>query len=445
MNYLIDTLIAAWHLACAVSPYLLLGFFLSGLVRLWVPSKVTSPHFSKKGLGSVIRGALYGLALPIASGKTLSKAIQLRRLGASRGGTISFLTSASQSGIDSFAVVYALIGLPFAIIRVVVSFLTSLFVGFLVTTSPDEKAHKSRSHHKRKASFFQRMYGAEAEKEKNDSLLHVIKNAFFYSFVRMPRHVGGWLVVGLLVAGFILVCVPDDTFEFFLNDSIFSIFFVLILVPLMHVCATGTLPIAYALMLRGITPGAIIVLLMAGVATNLSSMKLIRGTMGWRVLILYVAGVVFCSIMFGVMIDTRLPHALFAVSPLRYFGASATEPEWWATAMTIVLFILICIGHLQSLQYHRRHHHRHQESQMLKDVVTVMLFDVTGMTDRNSAILIQKSISSMEAIEGCEVSFTHGQAMVKGVNLRAENIVNAIESLGFEASYLQQIDVEETV
>ena len=74
-----------------------------------------------------------------------------------------------------------------------------------------------------------------------------------------------------------------------------------------------------------------------------------------------------------------------------------------------------------------------------------MLFDVTGMTDRNSAILIQKSISSMEAIEGCEVSFTHGQAMVKGVNLRAENIVNAIESLGFEASYLQQIDVEETV
>lgn len=447
MNYFIDTLIAAWHLACAVSPYLLFGFFISGVVRLWVPSEVSSPRFSKKGFGSVLRGALYGLALPIASGKTLAKAMQLRRHGASKGGIISFMTSASQSGLDSFAVVCGLIGLPFAVIRVIASFFTSLFVGFLVTTSPDEKGHESRHrNHRKKASYFQKMYNAETEKKTNDSFLHVVKKAFFYAFVRMPRHVGGWLIFGLLFAGLILVCVPDDTFEFFLNDTVFSIFFVLILVPLMHVCATGTLPIAYALMMRGITPGAILVLLMAGVATNLSSMKLLRGTMGWRVLILYVAGVILSSIMCGTLIDTRLPQSLFAVSSTRYYGASAIEPEWWVVVLTITLFMLIVIGHVQSFRYHRRHHHhRHHEALVSKNVVTVMLFDVTGMKDRNSAILIQKSICSMEAIEGCEVSFTHGQAMVKGVNLRAESIVDAIESLGFEASYLQQIDVEETV
>lgn len=446
MNYFVDTLIAAWQLACAVSPYLLLGFFLSAVVRLWVPSEVSSPRFTKKGFGSVLRGALYGLALPIASGKTLAKAMQLRRLGASRGGTISFLTSSSQSGIDSFSVVCGLIGLPFAVIRVVASFLTSLFVGFLVTTSPDEKAHESRHRsHRKKASYFQTMYGGEAEKKKKDSFMHIAKKAFFYSFIRMPRHVGGWLAVGLLVAGLIVACVPDDTLEFFLNDTVFSTFFVLILVPLIHVCATGTLPIAYALMLKGITPGAILVLLMAGVATNVSSVRLLRGVMGWRVLILYVAGVILSSIMFGTMIDTRLPHSLFAVSPIRYFGDSASEPEWWAVMLTIILFALITYGHVQSFRYHRRHHHKHHETKTAKKVVTVMLFDVSGMRDRNSAILIQKNILSMEAIEGCEVSFTHGQAMVKGVNLRVESIVDAIESLGFEASYLQQIDVEETV
>ena len=435
-------------MACAASPYLLLGFFLSAVIRIWVPSELKSPNFKKKGLGSVFRAALYGLLLPIASGKALAKAMQLRRNGASRGGTISFLTSTSQSGIDSFSLVSALISIPFAVIRVVVSFITALFVGFLVTTFPDEKNHTSHHHHRhshRKASFFSKMYEAEMSKESQNAFLHAVKNAFYYAFVRMPKHVGGWFVIGLFVAAFVFVCVPDDTFEFFLNDTVFTIFFVLILVPLVHVCATGSVPIAYALMLKGITPGAILVLLMAGVATNVSPIKILRGTFGWRVSIFYVVGVTFCSILFGIMIDTRLPHSLFTVYTSRYLGQDAVSPEWWAVLSSIAVLLLIAYGHLKSFQYHHKHSHEHREERVAQRVVNVMLFEVNGMHDRNSAVLIQKSILQMEAIDDCEVSFSHKQAMVKGLNLSADNIINVITSLGFEASCVQQIDVEEAV
>ena len=247
-----------WALLCEMAPYLLLGFLLAGLMHAFIPRQVYANYLSKPNFRSVLLAALFGVPLPLCSCGVLPTAMGLRREGGSKGATVSFLIATPQTGVDSIFATYSLMGLPFAIIRPIVAFLTAILGGEMVNVFED----KDEIIVVRKT----------IEKEQPKSFFEKLKESLSYGFVEMMADIGKWLVVGLVVAGMITTLVPDQWFEVFKDNSLLSILLVLCISVPMYVCATGSIPIAVALMMKGLTPGAALVLLMAGPACNVASL-----------------------------------------------------------------------------------------------------------------------------------------------------------------------------
>ncbi len=344
-----------------MSPYLLLGFFLAGLMHVYIPSDWYTKYLSAHNFRSVLLAALFGVPLPLCSCGVLPTAMSLRKEGASHGATVSFLIATPQTGVDSIIATYSLMGLPFAIVRPIVAFLTAIGGGWLVnmavpsnltlkgeTTEPDESNEQpcgcghchcgeTHSHH---------------------SFLSKIKEVFSYAFLEMMEDIGKWLVVGLVVAGLITVFVPDTFFAVFKDNSVLSMLLVLTIAIPMYICATGSIPIAVALMMKGLTPGAGLVLLMAGPACNVASILLIGRVLGRRTLITYLATIIAGSIGFGLIIDNLLPRSWFMPTLLSSDACCAeAHTGWFSLACTVLLGLLLLNAFIHSRLHGHHHHH----------------------------------------------------------------------------------------
>lgn len=452
VEYLINTLVAAWYLAATVAPYLFLGFIIAGVLHVMFPSGGSYKRFSKSGLKNVISAAFYGLLRPESSLRSVSAALDLRRGGASKGASISFLISSAQSGPDGFLAAYSLISLPFALIRVVVSFITSVFAGLLVTTSPDEQEHVSHHRHR---SFS----GRDVSITPAPSFSKRLHKALFYSFMRMPRYVGSWLLIGILLGALIMVFVP------FLGDSVFFNLIIIILIPIVRVCATGSVPIATALLLKGITPGAVLVFLLLGTATNLRGMTLLRKSFGWRILLIYLGSIFTCGVFMGFLTDNKLPRSLFLPNLSEIQPDIITLLNSWGTPCAVALLVLIIVAHVLHWNHKRRYLRENQKDQrpsyvsdreyyvnqrdasgvlLTRRAISVtMLFGIEDLPNQDAASMLGRNIRHMEGIEDCEVSFHHRQALVRGINLSPDNIVETIAEIGYHAEFIREINPDE--
>ena len=115
-----------------MSPYLLLGFLAAGILHTFVPQSIYAKHLAGSDWRSVAKAALFGIPLPLCSCGVLPSAVSLRNNGASRASSTSFLIATPQTGVDSIAATYSLLGLAFAVIRPVAALVTALFGGMLV-------------------------------------------------------------------------------------------------------------------------------------------------------------------------------------------------------------------------------------------------------------------------------------------------------------------------
>lgn len=319
-----------------MSPFLLLGFLFAGILHVFVPSMVYSRYLSGHSFRSVFYAALFGVPLPLCSCGVLPTAMGLRKEGASKGATVSFLIATPETGVDSIAATYSLMGLPFAIVRPITAFMTSLFAGTVINTFDKEETPYSvketdephcHCHHDTDMSEL--------------SFVGKIKEALRYAFVDMMEDIGKWLVVGLLVAGLITVFVPNEFFEIFKGNTLLSMLLVLCIAIPMYICATGSIPIAVALIMKGLTPGAALVLLMAGPACNVASLLVINKFLGRRTLLLYLLSIILGAVAAGVIID-QLPSEWFMPTLMK--AADCCEAEsisWFNIACTIILALLL--------------------------------------------------------------------------------------------------------
>ena len=363
MTILLNVFYEIWVLVCEMAPYLLLGFLLAGLMHEFVPKSLSQRYLSGRSMKSVLWAALFGVPLPLCSCGVIPTAMGLRREGAGKGATIAFLIATPQTGVDSIVATYSLMGLPFALIRPLVAMVTAVMGGWLVNATDNEilavrspQKHEEEhhgcccgKHHEEKHS-----YGCccgEHHEEKHShgcccgehkrNIWHRLWDAMTYAFVEMMGDIGKWLLVGLAVAGIITALVPDTWFAVFQGNSLLSILFVLLLSIPMYLCATGSIPIAVALMLKGLTPGAALVLLMAGPASNAASIVLIRKELGWRTLLVYLGSLVLGAVVFGLAIDLLLPEAWFTQA-LRLTDHGCEEgPGLFSIVSTLVLALLL--------------------------------------------------------------------------------------------------------
>lgn len=220
-----------------MSPYILLGFLIAGLLHVFVSPEAMSRHLSGRGWKPVFKAALFGIPLPLCSCGVLPTAVALRRQGASRGAATSFLIATPQTGVDSITATYALLGLPFALLRPVAA-LAGAFAGGMAVDrlpysaqpeNPVTVTHKTPS---------------ESSSPK-PTIISRLTEAIRYGMVDMVGSVGKWLVIGLVIAAIITVAVPDTLF---LSLSAYPLLAMLVMVAVavpMYICATGSIPIAF--------------------------------------------------------------------------------------------------------------------------------------------------------------------------------------------------------
>ena len=443
-----------------MSPYLLLGFFLAGLMHAFVPGQLYSRYLSRPSLRSVINAALLGIPLPLCSCGVIPTAMSLRREGASKGATTSFLIATPQTGVDSIIATWSLMGLPFAIVRPIAALVTALFGGQMVNLFENDNDDDNDDDALRYDDDALRYddddddhchcdddgcscgCGCDATKVvRPTSFGAKVVEALRYAFVDMMADIGKWLVIGLVVAGLITVFVPASFFEVFADNSLLSMLLVLCLAVPMYLCATGSIPIAVALMLKGLTPGAGLVMLMAGPASNVASILVIRKVLGRRTQLIYLASIIAGAVAFGLAIDHLLPREWFISSLVHTDACCHEETSLFSWICTGVLALLLVNALLIQPQLHKHahaHHHgegcgchgccEHDEETATAPAPTVI--NVTGMNCNHCRASVEKALTSVEGVTAVNVDLQSGEATVAGSADRAA-LVAAVESIGF--------------
>ncbi len=393
-----------------MSPYILFGFLIAGVLHAFIPEQMFSRHLAGKDIKSVVKAALIGVPLPLCSCGVLPTAIAMRRNGASKAASTSFLIATPQTGVDSIAATWSLLGPAFAVVRPVAAWVTSVFGGWAVGRAENKNTNDDVC------------YEIEKTNERQ-SVSKRIKDALTYGFIDLVGSIGGWLVVGLLVAALITVYVPADFFAAIGDRPIVAMIAVLLIAIPMYVCATGSIPIAMSLVMKGLSPGTALVLLMAGPAVNFASYALISREMGRKTAAIYLASIVLGAIVFGLLIDYVLPARWFVVGMC---ADACHGSHTFGLFPTLCSVILCCL-----LIYTQIKNRFLIKTNINSDMITE--YKIKGMNCPHCQASVTKAIAAVEGVEQVSVDLTSGIAKVEGKH-DGKAIVAAVSAAGFDVA-----------
>lgn len=399
-----------------MAPYLLLGFLVAGLMYAFVPGSFYRNHLSRPGVWSVLKAALIGVPLPLCSCGVLPTAVSLKRNGASRAAATSFLIATPQTGVDSIAATYSLLGPAFAIIRPVAALITAFVGGMAV------------GHSEKNNSEWTEEEVDTIDAPASHSFTQKVADALRYGFVEMVQNIGFWLIVGLLIAAAITVFVPSDFFTFFAGYPLLAMICVVIVAVPMYVCSTGSIPIALSLMLKGLSPGAAFVLLMAGPAANFASLIIVSKSLGKKAAWIYIATIVLGAIGIGLVIDYLLPASWF---PSAGSEASMMSCHLHVSTFTgvcsLVLVALIINAFLRKSSSHEGHSCDCQSH----NSTLMTTIKIEGMTCNHCTAMVQKNLQKLPGVESVTVDLASGEAKIEGAP-DMEAVKEVIDDLGFK-------------
>lgn len=395
------------NMLAEMAPYLLLGFLIAGVLYAFVPGQFYRNHLSRPGAWAVIKAALVGVPLPLCSCGVLPTAVSLRRNGASRGASTSFLIATPQTGVDSIAATYSLLGPAFAIIRPVAALVTAFAGGMLVNR--EDKACDT---------------GCVSEVDTidtpaSDSFAGKIKDALRYGFVDMIQNIGKWLIIGLVIAAAITVFIPDGFFTFFADYPLLSMIAVVIVAVPMYVCSTGSIPIALSLMLKGLSPGAAFVLLMAGPAANFASIIIVGKSLGKKVAAIYLATIVMGAIAIGMCIDYLMPRDWFTMPLVAGHTHCHLDVGLFPGICSVTLILLLINALIRK--------YLPTKSEKMENGQTII---VKGMTCGHCKAMVEKNLAKLPGVESVTVDLASGETKING-NPDAAAVKEVIEDLGF--------------
>lgn len=332
-----------WSIWIEAAPWLLVGLVMAGLLKSWFPTGLLQRWLSGDGVLPILRSAVIGTPLPLCSCSVLPAAIQLRRAGASKGSTVSFLVATPENGADSIAVSYVLLGPLMTLMRVVSALLSAVTAGVLTAwfTSDSDcmtTNKKAQADDCCTSDCCGSASEGETEKPNNVSALSGLR----YAFTDLFDDLAIWLLLGIVVAAVIRSFVPPSVMAEWGSGLLPMLAIVAISVP-MYICATASTPVAASLLLSGISPGTVLVFLLAGPASNISSVGLVKRELGLKSLTAYLFGVIGVSIVIGLLFDWFLESTGFSVMAQQ---AEAKEiiPRWLAITAGILFAFLTVVS-----------------------------------------------------------------------------------------------------
>lgn len=356
------------------APWLLLGLLVAGVMHELVPVSFLEKHMGNESFSSISKAAIIGAPLPLCSCGVIPAALGLRRSGASKPSTISFLVSTPETGVDSVSVSYALLGPLYAIIRPITAVLSAIYAGVMVRLFDSEvkgvpaslSTESSCCASETKApapptSCCASDKGHQHQVAPTSSVLTKLSRVVSFASGKLLEDIVVWLLIGLGLAAAIKTWVPTDFLTQWGDGLLAMVVMAVIGIP-MYICATASTPLAVGFLAAGLSPGAVLVFLMAGPATNVSTMGMIKQEMGSRTLMLYLFSVMSASIGFGYGLNYMvnafsLSHLINTQSHLHEHGGNVQA--LYAVCAIVLAALMLRLGWKK---WRQAREHKHAQS-----------------------------------------------------------------------------------
>ncbi len=396
--------IQVWGVLLELSPALLLGLLIAGLLHVLLPPGLISRHLSGKTYRDVMRAVLFGIPMPLCSCGVIPTAIGLKNEGASKGAATGFLISTPQTGVDSILVSATFLGWPFALFKVAAAFVTGMIGGVLVNlTEKKELEPPARP-------------GGNCERVR-PSAREVLRYAIF----DLLGSIDLWIVLGILVSALITVLIPAGYLaEADWTGGIVAMLAMLAIAIPLYVCTTGSVPIAAALIAAGMPPGAALVFLMAGPATNVATLGAVYRALGKRVLAIYLGTVAVMSILLGLTFDWVLGAA---AGPAHQHGSGGSLLQV-VSALAVAALLVFLIGR-------RFFRNRTDAGRSGEESAGWMTIPVRGMTCGHCVKTVKEALEKIPGVTEAAPDLRTGSVRIRGENLNQAELVDAVRRAGY--------------
>lgn len=369
-----------------MSFYLLIGMLFVAILHITMSKEFVRKHTGKKGLMSVIKASIFGVPLPLCSCGVLPTAVFLKKNGSTKGAAISFLISTPQTGVDSIIATYGMMGLVFAIFRPIAAFVMGVVGGAIIDVTDKGK-------HNEQINIPSGLNSDSCEidvtklpwKEK-------FKKMWRYAFVEFFDDISVHLLVGLFIAALITIIIPDDLASSMNIGSGFVAMLLMIAIGIpMYVCATSSIPIALALMMKGFSPGVAFVFLAMGPATNAASIAVIKKIFGTKTTLIFLGVLAVMGIIMGYLLDW-----IYALGNFNIMDTINHSYSHGMISPTVMQISAIIMSILVISSLYRIYLAKHFRKKSNKEYIDMEEIKVIGMSSCNCDSTIKDSVSKIE-------------------------------------------------
>jgi uncharacterized protein len=432
MDNIIDILWQCWMVLGEMAPYLLFGFLMAGLLSIFVSPEWVERNLGRGGFGPVLKATLIGIPMPLCSCGVIPVAASIRRHGASRAATTSFLLSTPQTGVDSIFVTYSLLGLVFAVFRPIAALITGLLGGGLVMLfdEKDKNSH-AENHHSNASACNEECC---ADRHSKPALLR----GLHYGLVTLPRDIAYALLIGIVIAGLITALTPTDTLKPYLGGGIASMLLMILVGVPTYVCASASVPIAAGFIHLGVSPGAALAFLIAGPATNAATIATVWKTMGKRTTIIYLLTIVISALGCGLLLDAIF--SAIQVSPPHlgmhdHATAMSLMSHFWAVLLLAVLGYSVWSSRkTENASHTEKENETGKVGEMNQQRIELT---ISGMTCGHCVASVKRALSSSAGVSSAEVTLKPPRAIVQGEHIDPQRLLAVVAELGYNASLLR--------
>jgi HflK protein len=380
-SFLLSVLRATWDILEDASVFLLFGFLLAGVLAVLVPGRLLTRLVGTGKVRSVLWGSVLGAPLPLCSCGVLPTALGLRRQGATPGATVAFLVATPETGADSISLTYALTDPLMTVFRPLAGIATAIAAGLATNLfgvprvaapappepgsnvacceaapsgSAEETAHRhdhahnhahAHDHAQDHSHDHSHDHAGEAplppDAARGRAVAHVARRIVRYGFVELFDDISWWLVLGIVLSAVAMVAVPAQFFDSAWGGGIVSMLLMLVLSIPLYTCASSSTPMAAALALKGLNPGAVLVFLLAGPATNIGSLVVLLKVLGRRAVAAYLLAVVVTTLAAGLALNAL--YRAWGLDPRATFGTAAGFVPGFAKDLGAVVLVVLLI------------------------------------------------------------------------------------------------------
>ncbi len=393
-----------------IAIYLLFGFIVAGVLHVLFPESIIRRHLGHNSFLSVMKSTLFGIPLPLCSCGVVPMAASLKNSGASKGATVSFLIATPQVGADSFMITYSLMGWVFALFRIVASLVTALAAGIVVNIIGRKERDQPE--------------GLVSCVNGSDSFAGRLRSIVGYVEYDLLGSIANALLGGLIIAGTITAFIPAGFFERYLGNNFLSMVLMLVVGIPLYVCAAASTPIAASLVMKGISPGAALVFLLTGPATNAITITTVLKVLGKKSTVVYLAAIAIVSLALGYLLNILTDY--FGFQNIMMLHDHGVLPPWLKIGGSVILALMIGWYYLKVKVLDKSRKEEAMDSQKIS-------LPVRGMTCMHCAGTVKKAVESVAGTSNVTVLLDENRvsfALETADDI--EKVKQAIERAGYD-------------